>query len=77
MKRRKDLSLRKPENTSLSRSMAFNKPVVDDFFEKFTSVMEKYKFTAGQIWNLDETGLSTVMPSPMVVAPKGKNKSVR
>lgn len=74
MQRHRDLSLRKPENTSLSRSMAFNRPVVNDFFEKYTSVLEKYQFIAGEIWNLDETGLSTVMPSTRVVATKGKKQ---
>ncbi|KAF2891447.1 hypothetical protein ILUMI_14726 [Ignelater luminosus] len=51
--------------------MAFNKPVVYDFFSKYISVLEKYKFKPDEIWNLDETGLTTVMPPTKVVAPKG------
>ncbi|KAF2890125.1 hypothetical protein ILUMI_16048, partial [Ignelater luminosus] len=65
-----DISLCKPENTSIHRAMAFNKPVVDDFFSKYISVLEKYKFKPDEIWNLDETGLTTVMPLTKVVAPK-------
>lgn len=75
MKRyRNDLSLRKPENTSISRSMAFNKPVIEDFFVKYAYVLEKYKFKPDNIWNLDETGITTVMPPAKVVAPKGKKQ---
>lgn len=74
MKRHQDLSLRKPESTSLSRSMAFNKPVVDDFFGKYASVLEKYKFRADQVWNLDETGISTVARAIKVVTTKGKKQ---
>nr|CAI5839226.1 unnamed protein product [Callosobruchus analis] len=69
-----ELSLRKPENTSLARSMAFNKPVVDNFFSKYSSILKKYKFSPNQIWNLDETGLTTVMEPPKVVASKGKKQ---
>nr|CAI5839755.1 unnamed protein product [Callosobruchus analis] len=69
-----ELSLRKPENTSLARSVAFNKPVVDNFFSKYSSILEKYKFSPNQIWNLDETGLTTVMEPPKVVASKGKKQ---
>lgn len=71
---RNELSLRKPENTSISRSMAFNKPVVAQFFEKYASVLEKYKFPPGRIYNLDETGLTTVTPPVKVVATKGKKQ---
>ncbi|KAJ8909902.1 hypothetical protein NQ315_005637 [Exocentrus adspersus] len=69
-----EISLRKPENTSLARSMAFNKPVVENFFSRYVSVLEKYKFKPNQIWNLDETGLTTVMEPPKVVATKGKKQ---
>lgn len=74
MNRHKDLSLRKPESTSLSRSMAFNKPVVDAFFNKYVSLLEKYQFTPDQIWNLDETGITTVMKPVKIVSTKGKKQ---
>lgn len=74
MKRHTDLALRKPESTSLSRSMAFNKTQVDDFFKKYISVLEKHKFTAERIWNLDETGITTVMRPVKIVSTKGKKQ---
>lgn len=74
MARNNDLSLRKPESTSLSRSMAFNKPVVDDFFMKYTSVLKRFQFTAEKIWNLDETGITTVVKPVKVVSSKGKKQ---
>ncbi|KAF2902358.1 hypothetical protein ILUMI_03828 [Ignelater luminosus] len=56
-----DISLRKPENTSIYRARAFKK-------------LEKYKYKPDEIWNLDENGLTTVMPPTRVVAPKGKKQ---
>ncbi|KAI4466102.1 hypothetical protein MML48_3g00007082 [Holotrichia oblita] len=74
MKRHADLSLQKPESTSLSRSMAFNKPVIDDFFNKYGSVLESFKFTPDKIWNLDETGIAIVMRPVKIFSTKGKKQ---
>ncbi|KAF2886568.1 hypothetical protein ILUMI_19604 [Ignelater luminosus] len=71
MKRHTDLSLRKLESTSLSHSMAFNKPVIDEFFKKYTLVLQKHKFNAEQIWNLDETGITTIIRTVKIVSAKG------
>ncbi|XP_039289331.1 uncharacterized protein LOC120352518 [Nilaparvata lugens] len=72
--RQKNLSLRKPESTSLARAKGFNKVAVDDFFEKYTNVMEKGKFTARKIYNIDECGVTTVMKPVKIVAEKGKKQ---
>ncbi|KAF2878902.1 hypothetical protein ILUMI_27262 [Ignelater luminosus] len=74
MKRNSTLSLRKPEITNLARGLGFNKARVDKCFGNFKSVLEKYKFIPDQIFNLDETGITTVLSSPKVVAPKGKKQ---
>lgn len=72
MKRNPELSIRKPESISMGRATSFNAENVKVFFDKLAEVMDKYKFTASQIWNVDETGVSTVLKPNKIVAAKGK-----
>lgn len=71
MRRHKDLTIRKPENTSLSRLTSFNKTNVEAFFDNYERAIKSKAFTAAQIFNLDETGVATVLQAPNVVAPRG------
>lgn len=71
--RRHNLSLRTPQQTSLGRMMGFNRVQVGIFFNNLREITTKYRFTADRIYNMDETGMSTVPNNvPKVVSATGK-----
>lgn len=74
LKRRRELSLRSAEATSLGRAMGFNKPVVQRFFDNVQEIYEKYKLGPDQVYNVDETGLTTVQEAGKVIARKGQKQ---
>lgn len=74
IRRNPSVTIRKPEATSISRITAFNKEEVTLFFDNLESLMEKYKFTATTIFNMDETGISTVQDPGNILAPKGQKR---
>ena len=71
MKRNYRLSLRSPEAT---RSTAFNQANIKHFFTKLKEVMDCYKFQTHDLWNCDETRVTTVRKPGTIVTPKGKKQ---
>ena len=68
---RHNLPVRSPEPTSLGRSSAFDKFTVKEFFDNLAKVLNEYKFTAPQIFNVDKTGLTTVQNPGKIVTARG------
>ncbi|CAG2211886.1 unnamed protein product [Mytilus edulis] len=71
------LSVRIPEGLSAARSSMLNPNVISAYFQKLGSFMDKLniKDKPQQIFNADETGVSTVHDPSKVVGKRGK-KSV-
>ena len=73
-KRRHGLAIRQPEATSLARATAFNRYVVDQFYDNLATVMDKYKFASKDIFNVDESGCHTVQTRVKLLLPAAKNR---
>ncbi|XP_046972346.1 uncharacterized protein LOC124539067 [Vanessa cardui] len=75
MKRHPVLSLRLPQPTSIARATSFNRINVQLYFQNYTSVVDKYKLQAKDIWNVDETGITTVQKPDRVIARRGQKQA--
>lgn len=72
--RHPDISLRQPEPTSIARATAFNKVQVQKFFDILESTIEEFNITPERIYNMDESGLSTVQRPSKIFATKGRKQ---
>lgn len=70
-----NLSLRTPEATSVGRLMCFNKTNVDNFFCTLKEIRLQHNYQSYQIYNVDESGFSTVpTKQPKVISPTGTKR---
>ena len=74
MQRYPTLSIRLPQPTSIARATSFNKTNVAAFFANYTGVLNKHNFDAKDIWNVDETGITTVQKTDRIIARQGEKQ---
>lgn len=74
MARHPQLSLRQPEATSAARATGFSREKVTIFYDTLTEIQKKYNFSPINIYNMDETGLSTVQRPQKIIAMKGRRQ---
>lgn len=71
MRRSGGLVLRTPEATSLARASAFNEHTAKEFFDNLRDVLARHHFQPNDIYNVDETALTTVQKPVKVIAGRG------
>ena len=70
LKRHKDLALRKPQGAALNRVFGLNKEAVRSYFVNLEILLSEHHFEPHQIYNCDETGITTVHKPAKVIAGK-------
>jgi hypothetical protein len=70
MNRHPALSIRKPEATSINRVLAFNREEVQHFYSNGETLISKLKLPRTRIYNVEETGITTVQSPSRITGPK-------
>ena len=74
-KRHPSLSLRCPEPTSMARAQGFTKEKVSEFFNLLKETYDEFHWGPEQIFNVDETGVTTVQGKlSKVLSLRGKRQ---
>lgn len=74
MRRHPELSLRQAEATSITRAKGFNRESVHEFYDKLETLVDTYWFDATNIFNVDESGITTVQKPGRVFGKIGKRQ---
>ena len=77
--RHKELSVRLPEKTSISRAVGFNRPKVKMYFDLLETLFDaegSSLIPPCNIQNVEETGFSVCHKSQKIIAKKGKRTLV-
>lgn len=71
LKRNINLLIRKRKATNLARATSFNRTNVALFFNNLKEILDRLLLLFHDIWNMDETGITTVQTPDKVIARRG------
>src|ERR1700720_298569 len=75
-KRHPDLKMKKTIGLEKARTKALNQFAVDGFFDMLTNIIEEYKITPGNIYNMDEKGIQLGIGARITVMIDRDQKAV-
>jgi hypothetical protein len=75
LKRKNKLSICTPQATSPGRATGFNKHNVEMFLANLGKVYNKYNFQCQDIYNVDETAVTTVQKPTRIIGRKGAKQA--
>ena len=71
-----EISLRTPEPTSAARARDFNQGAVNELFDQLETVQDAKMFTPDRVYNVDETGITTVPNRPSKIIASREKKQI-